>query len=108
MRSFISKILNISHAQWSYRNFSLHNKANGYLQLLHQSEVIVKVYGLSNTCPEEIPEESKFDSSSLAQQEYWIAAMKAALCAGGRKRSPRHNFRRLATSPISTATMMKQ
>ncbi len=28
---FISKLLQIMHSQWIFRNFSLHNKSNGYL-----------------------------------------------------------------------------
>jgi hypothetical protein len=31
-KMFISKILQITHSQWMYRNISLHNKKHGYLR----------------------------------------------------------------------------
>ena len=105
MKTFVTKLLNISHAQWMYRNFSLHNKIKGYLKLTHQAAVITEIAELSNSRPEDIPEESKFllevemftlDSSSLTQQEYWIKAMTAALSAGRRSSRP---WKRRCTQP---------
>ncbi len=96
-KRLISKLLNISHAQWAYRNFSLHNKLNGHLQLCKQEEVLTKIAELSSTPPDAIPEESRFllefessspDSSNLTQQEYWVTAMTAALTAGRRRARP--------------------
>ncbi len=96
-KRLISKLINISHAQWAYRNFSLHNKLNGHLQLCKQEEVLTKIAELSSTPPENIPEESRFllevesstlDSSNLTQQEYWVTAMTAALTAGRRRARP--------------------
>jgi hypothetical protein len=43
MRAFITKILDISHGQWMYRNFSLHNKTRGHLQLQRQTEVLAEI-----------------------------------------------------------------
>ena len=97
MKQLITRLLNISHAQWMYRNFSLHNKTSGYLRQSDQADVLAEIATLSNKRPEEIPEESWFllevemvnlDSSSLAQQKYWIAAMKVALSAGCRCSNP--------------------
>ncbi len=68
-KRLISKLINISHAQWAYRNFSLHNKLNGHLQLCKQEEVLTKIAELPLTPPEDIPEESRFllefESSTL-------------------------------------------
>ena len=97
MKAFAEKLLAISHAQWMYRNFSLHNRTTGYLRQSHQAEVLAKIATLSNSSPEDIPESSQFllevemtclDVAPLAQQEYWIAAMKAALSAGRRTSNP--------------------
>jgi hypothetical protein len=100
MRALVGKLLTISHTQWLYRNFSLHNKVNGHLRLTHQTEVLEEIARLSTTRPEDIPEESRFllevemvtlDTTSIAHQEYWITAMKAARSAG--RRCPRPHAR---------------
>ena len=111
MRQFTTRILNISHAQWAYRNFSLHNKSQGYLRQAHQADVLTEIASLSERRPEDVPEGSRFllevdmvnlDSASLAQQEYWIAAMKAALSAGRRCARPR---RRQSPQPPTTSRL---
>lgn len=90
-KAFVTKLLNISHGQWMYRNFSLHNKSRGHLRLTQQAEVLSEIATLAASRPEDIPAESRFllevevitlDGQSLARQEYWIMAMKAALKAG--------------------------
>lgn len=115
MRAFITKLLNISHGQWMYRNFSLHNKTRGHLQLQRQTEVLAKIATLAECQPEDIPAESRFllevevtntlESNSLVQQEYWIAAMKAAIKAGSRAPSHcRHRTSNSSSTNNSTAT----
>ena len=98
MRKLISTLLNMSHTQWLFRNFSLHNKIRGHLHLSHRADVLAEIATLSNSRPEDIPEESKFllelevvelDRASLSQQEYWVTAMKAALVAGRRCSRPK-------------------
>ncbi len=92
-KALVTKLLNISHGQWMYRNFSLHNKTKGHLRLTKQAEVLSEIATLATSRPEDIPPESRFllevevitlDKQSLARQEYWISAMKAALKAGRR------------------------
>jgi len=77
----VSKLLDISQA---------YNKVKGHLHLSHRAEVLAEITTLSNSQPEEIPEESRFllelemvklDTAPLTQQEYWVAAMTAALSA---------------------------
>ena len=101
-KTFVLKLLDISHGQWMYRNFSLHNKCRGHLKLSHQAEVLTEIAILSESRPEDIPPESRFllevetatlDKQTLARQEYWVAAMKAALKAGRRCRSGQPSMR---------------
>ncbi len=82
IKKFVSKLLDISQA---------YNKVKGHLRLSRQAEVLAEIATLSNSRPEEIPEESRFllelemvklDTALLTQQEYWVAAMTAALSAG--------------------------
>ena len=94
MAAFVSKILDISHNQWLFRNFTLHNKLNGYLRLQQQVQIIRDMAKLSACAPATIPEESRFllevdftstlDAAPVTQQLHWIHAMKAALAAGRR------------------------
>ena len=43
IQTFISKILDISHAQWIYRNYSKHHHQKGMLQLQAQEDVLREV-----------------------------------------------------------------
>ena len=91
MKTLVTKLLGISHKQWLFRNFSLHNKVNGHLKLTHQVTVLEEIARLATCDPDEIPEECRFllafdmstlDKAPLSQQEYWVSAMKAAKVAG--------------------------
>ena len=104
MTQLTRRIIDIGHGQWLFRNFTLHNNANGYLLLQKKEEVLTSITQLADSAPSDIPAESQFlleiDPSnliadSLLQQEYWVAAMKAALAAGRRRgnrtlRRPQH------------------
>ena len=101
MTQLTRRIIDIGHGQWLFRNFTLHNNANGYLLLQKKEEVLTSITQLADSAPSEIPAESQFlleiDPSNLAedsllQQEYWVAAMKAALVAG-RRRAGRTAYR---------------
>lgn len=100
-RAFVAHLLQISHGQWMYRNFSLHSKVRGHLKLTQQEQVLTEIARLADSNPEDIPAESRFllevevttlDQKSTEHQTYWIAAMKAALKAG--KRQGRYTGRR--------------
>jgi hypothetical protein len=91
MKAFALHLLQISHSQWIFHNFTLHNKQRGYLCLLKRATVLKEVDWLLDTVPEDIPSGSQYllelDYSalfnpSLARQSYWVLAMKAACCAG--------------------------
>jgi hypothetical protein len=55
MKHFIGRLLLISHSQWLYRNFTLHNKSRGYLHLQRQKEVLTELDHLMDTNPDNIP-----------------------------------------------------
>jgi hypothetical protein len=87
MKHFIGRLLLISHLQWLYHNFTLHNKSRGYLRLQRQKEAIKEVDRLLDTNPDDIPQESQYlleldftslYNSSFERQSYWVLAMKAA------------------------------
>ena len=118
MKTLVTKLLTISHKQWLFRNFSLHNKVNGHLKLTHQATVLAEIARLSTCSPEEIPEECRFlldfeltslDKAPISHQEYWIAAMKAAKVAGSRRagHSCRHSSN-LQTNPLDLLSSQRQ
>ena len=93
-KGFITRLLQISHAQWLYRNFTLHHQTRGYLAIWSKVEVLEKIAELAEVEPDEVPAESRFllevDFTRLVldrteRQEYWVAAMLAAVRAGKRQ-----------------------
>ena len=93
MKHFIGKLLQISHSQWLYRNFTLHDKTRGYLRLQRRKEILKEVDRLLDTNPDDIPKESQYlleldftslYSATFEKQSYWVLAMKAARRAGHR------------------------
>jgi hypothetical protein len=59
MKAFISHLLQISHSQWIFQNYTLHDKQRGYLRLRLRSEVLCKIHKLLETSPSEVPPESQ-------------------------------------------------
>jgi hypothetical protein len=93
IKHFIGRLLLISHSQWLYRNFTLHDKSRGYLRLQSRREVLKEVDRLMDTNPDDIPQGSQYlleldftslYNSSFERQSYWVLAMKAARQAGRR------------------------
>ena len=93
VKGLISRVLHISHGQWTFRNFTLHDQQRGYLRLKNRNAVMAEIEVLMEMDPEDLPAESKFlleiDYSSLLRssferQSYWVRAMKAARHAGRR------------------------
>jgi hypothetical protein len=90
-KSLISKLLHITHLQWIYQNFTLHNKLCGYLHKKKAEDICLTIEELTDTPPEEVPKESKFllemnfsklTKSHIKNQQYWIIAFQAAITAG--------------------------
>jgi hypothetical protein len=89
-KQFISKILQITHSQWIFRNVSLHNRTQGYLRNKWADEILHLINDLLEVSPEEIPENSRFlleinfsdlKKAHLETQTYWTLAMDAAVRA---------------------------
>jgi hypothetical protein len=93
MKAFVLHLIQISHSQWIFQNFTLHGKQRGYLSLLKRATVLREVDWLLDTAPEDIPAGSQYlleldysalYNASLERQLYWVLAMKAACRAGKR------------------------
>jgi hypothetical protein len=93
LKAFVSQLIQISHSQWVFQNYTLHNKQGGYLRLWAHSEVLQEVHKLLDTAPADIPKESQYllelDHSTLynasyKRQAYWVLAMQVARHAGWR------------------------
>ena len=93
-KQFISKILHITHSQWIFHNFSLHDKRNGYLHKKNVEEIALELESLAGLAPEDVPAESQFlleinfhdlNKSNLESQKYLILAINAALTAQRRQ-----------------------
>ena len=89
-KQFISKLLQITHSQWIFRNFSLHDRTHGYLQNKKADEILQLINKLSDIALEEIPDDCRFllkinlyelTKSHLENQTYWTLAMDAAIKA---------------------------
>ena len=90
VKHFISKLLQITHGQWIFRNISLHDMTRGYLHNKKAGELLQIINEFSEVAPEEIPEDSRFlleinftelTKSHLEHQTYWTLAMDAAVKA---------------------------
>ena len=60
IKSLISKLLHITHLQWIYRNFTLHDKLCGYLHNRSLEDIRLTIEELAEMSPEDIPKENKF------------------------------------------------
>ena len=94
VRQFITRVLHITHSQWIYRNFSLHDRQRGYLRRKARKEILAEIETLADTNPDEVPAESKFllefdydrlCKIDLDKQVYWVVAMRAARTAGAQR-----------------------
>ena len=93
MKMFISQLLQLSHSQWIFCNYTLHDKHQGYLRLRLHSETLWEIHALLKTSPSEVPPESQYllelyhsamYKASYEEQAYWVLAIKAARRAGQR------------------------
>jgi hypothetical protein len=71
-KQLISRILQITHSQWIYRNILLHDKSKGYLRNKTAEELAENIHRLAELQPEDVPTESKFlleiDSGKLIKE----------------------------------------
>ena len=93
-KQFISKILQITHSQWIFRNISLHDKTYGYLHKESTKEMSAEIHRLAELDPDDVPNESKFllevnlgelTRTHIETQAYWVTAVTAARRAKARQ-----------------------
>jgi hypothetical protein len=86
MRSFVSHLMQISHAQWILQSFTLHDKQRRYLHLQQHRDLLREVDAMLNTPPEKVPKGSwhllEIDflilyNTTFERQPYWVLVMKA-------------------------------
>ena len=96
MKGFLSRVLQLTHSQWLYRNITLHDKAGGSLRRQKMEQMRSEAETLACTDPCALPEESRFlleldgeryirGDGNFHDKSYWLMAMKAAVVAGRRK-----------------------
>ncbi len=111
-KQFISKILHlhITHSQWIFHNFSLHNNRNGYLHNKKAEEIALELESLAGLAPEDVPAESRFlleinfgdlNKSNVETQKYWILAINAALTAQQRQRARGARAKRIIDKKVN-------
>jgi len=107
-RQLISRILQITHSQWIYRNISLHNKTNGYLHNKTGKELANEIHRLAELEPDDVPTDSRFllemDEGVLTKahvetQAYWVTAVIAARKAKAKQSAMGAGAKRRAKRP---------
>ncbi len=77
----------MSHSQWIFRNYTLHDKQWGHLRLRLCSDTLREINKLLETPPSDIPLESQYllelDHFSMynaqyEDQAYWVLVLKVA------------------------------
>ena len=95
VRNFITKLLQITHSQWIFRNITLHDKRGGSLRRKKMEAMRSEAEILACTNPLLLPEESRFllemdedryitGDGNFHDKTYWLSAMRAAVAAGRR------------------------
>jgi hypothetical protein len=94
-QQFLTKILDITHKQWSYRNSRIHIRQVEGLSLSEHEHILQKVESLIGTDPMELlPQhhsllQVNFEAlgeGTSTDRQYWIAQMESAIKARKRRR----------------------
>ena len=96
VKRFITKLLQNTHSQWLFRNFTLHDKRGGELQQREIKQMREEALRLARTNPALLPKESRFlleldeeryvtGNQYYTDKCYFLSAARAAMCAGRRK-----------------------
>jgi hypothetical protein len=85
-KQFISKLLQITHSQWIYRNISLRDRCHGYLHTKNVKEIMWDIESLSSLAPKDVPKASHFllkinftklTKFHIETQKYWTLVVNA-------------------------------
>ena len=62
MKGLVSHLIQASHSQWIFYNFTLHGKKRGYLRLQQQRKDLLRELDrlLFDTPPDKVPEGSRY------------------------------------------------
>ena len=102
-KKFTTHLLHITHAQWVFRNVTLHDASVGYRMECRRTALLREIDALSTTDPQSLPEGRRYllemDFSSLLEasaekQSYWLLAVRAAVKAGRRTRQREYRLSR--------------
>ena len=79
-RQFISKALHITHGQWIFRNFTLHDKQKGWPRKKEMSEITEKIEFFWETDIDGIPKGSRFllEMDPQICEKFWPAELANA------------------------------
>ena len=68
VKQCIGKILHITHSQWIFKNFTLHDKQKGWLRRKDMKDIMREIENLWDTDVDDIPEDSRF----LLEMDYML------------------------------------
>ena len=89
-RQFISRILQLTHSQWIFRDISFHDKTNGFLCNKKADKILQLINKIAEVAPEDVPKDSRFllkinfselTKAHLETQTYWTLVVDAAITA---------------------------
>ncbi len=89
-RGLITKLLEVTHGQWIYRNLLVHDRTAGILATQKKEELQAAIKAQQDLGPDGLAEEDKFllevrledlEESSGDRQAYWLLAIEAARAA---------------------------
>ena len=98
VKQLITKLLQNTHSQWIFRNFTLHDKRGGALKQQEIKQMREEAVVFSRTNPKDLPEENRFlleldeeryvtGKDRHTDKCYFLSVARAAMCAGRRKTS---------------------
>ncbi len=95
-KQFLTRVLNITHRQWLYRNSRIHIRQAEGLSLADHESILQKVSSLIGTDPNDLLSQHRSllhtDFEALGEgtstdRQYWIAQMESAIKAQKRRRN---------------------
>ena len=88
----VTRLLEVTHGQWLYRNVLVHDKTNGHLAMLRKEEIATQIEEQLLLGHGDLLDEDQYllevnlgdlRDSTGERQEYWLLAIQAARVAGG-------------------------
>ena len=92
----ITRLLEVTHGQWLYRNFQVHDTISGELATKKKEEIQMEIEEQQDLGEDGLLQEDQFlmeinledlESTSGERQEYWLLAIRAARVAAELRRN---------------------